>query len=62
MIEVVGKVGSWYEVIYQGEKGYVRIHDAIIFDQEAKSPLTLLDGKVKIFEGVLDYLKVTNHS
>ncbi|MCR6850222.1 S-layer homology domain-containing protein [Bacillus sp. IBL03825] len=57
MIEVVGKVGSWYEVNYQGEKGYVRIHDAIIFDQEAKSPLTLLDGKVKIFEGVLDYLK-----
>ncbi|PFZ93905.1 S-layer homology domain-containing protein [Bacillus wiedmannii] len=57
VIEVVGKVGSWYEVNYQGEKGYVRIHDAIIFDQEAKSPLTLLDGKVKIFEGVLDYLK-----
>ncbi|PEB96032.1 S-layer protein [Bacillus cereus] len=57
VIEVTGKVGSWYEVNYQGEKGYVRIHDAIIFDQEAKSPLTLLDGKVKIFEGVLDYLK-----
>ncbi len=57
VIEVVGKVGSWYEVNYQGEKGYVRIHDAIIFDQEAKSPLTLLDGKIKIFEGVLDYLK-----
>ncbi|MDA1898362.1 pre-toxin TG domain-containing protein, partial [Bacillus cereus group sp. BcHK28] len=57
VIEVVGKVGSWYEVNYQGEKGYVRIHDAIIFDQEAKSPLTLLDGKVKIFEGVLNYLK-----
>ncbi|MEF7658540.1 pre-toxin TG domain-containing protein [Bacillus thuringiensis] len=57
VIEVTGKVGSWYEVKYQGEKGYVRIHDAIIFDQEAKSPLTLLDGKVKIFEGVLDYLK-----
>ncbi|WJE67227.1 S-layer homology domain-containing protein (plasmid) [Bacillus mycoides] len=57
VIEVVGKVGSWYEVNYQGEKGYVRIHDAIIFDQEAKNPLTLLDGKVKIFEGVLDYLK-----
>lgn len=57
VIEVVGKVGSWYEVNYQGEKGYVRIHGAIIFDQEAKSPLTLLDGKVKIFEGVLDYLK-----
>ncbi|MED0889909.1 ribonuclease domain-containing protein, partial [Bacillus mycoides] len=36
---------------------YVRIHDAIIFDQEAKSPLTLLDGKVKIFEGVFNYLK-----
>ncbi|MCU5120223.1 pre-toxin TG domain-containing protein [Bacillus cereus] len=57
VIEVTGKIGSWYEVNYQGEKGYVRIHDAIIFDQEAKSPLTLLDGKVKIFEGVLDYLK-----
>ncbi|PFB62831.1 pre-toxin TG domain-containing protein [Bacillus cereus] len=57
MIEVTGKIGSWYEVNYQGEKGYVRIHDAIIFDQEAKSPLTLLDGKVKIFEGVLNYLK-----
>ncbi|MGE7874829.1 S-layer protein, partial [Bacillus paramycoides] len=57
VIEVTGKVGSWYEVNYQGEKGYVRIHDAIIFDQEAKSPLTLLDGKIKIFEGVLDYLK-----
>lgn len=57
VIEVVGKVGSWYEVNYQGEKGYVRIHDAIIFDQEVKSPLTLLDGKVKIFEGVLNYLK-----
>ncbi|PIE92716.1 S-layer protein [Bacillus fungorum] len=57
VIEVVGKVGSWYEVNYQGEKGYVRIHDAIIFDQETKSPLTLLNGKVKIFEGVLDYLK-----
>ncbi|HDR3499193.1 TPA: S-layer protein [Bacillus toyonensis] len=57
VIEVTGKVGSWYEVNYQGEKGYVRIHDAIIFDQEAKSPLTLLDGKVKIFEGVFNYLK-----
>ncbi|WP_242289896.1 S-layer homology domain-containing protein [Bacillus cereus group sp. BfR-BA-01319] len=57
VIEVTGKVGSWYEVNYQGEKGYVRIHDAIIFDQEAKSSLTLLGGKVKIFEGVLDYLK-----
>lgn len=57
VIEVTGKIGSWYEVNYQGEKGYVRIHDAIIFDQEAKSPLTLLDGKVKIFEGVLNYLK-----
>ncbi|MBY7137058.1 S-layer protein [Bacillus sp. 12RED03] len=57
VIEVTGKVGSWYEVHYQGEKGYVRIHDAIIFDQEAKSPLTLLDGKVKIFEGVFNYLK-----
>nr|WP_033707372.1 hypothetical protein [Bacillus mycoides] len=62
VIEVVGKVGSWYEVNYQGEKGYVHIHDAIIFDQEAKNPLTLLDGKVKIFEGVLDYLKVMKHS
>ncbi|WP_307838378.1 MULTISPECIES: S-layer homology domain-containing protein [unclassified Bacillus (in: firmicutes)] len=57
VIEVTGKVGSWYEVNYQEEKGYVSIHDAIIFDQEAKSPLTLLDGKIKIFEGVLDYLK-----
>ncbi|PFK32901.1 S-layer protein [Bacillus cereus] len=57
IIEVTGKVGSWYEVKYQGEKGYVRIHDAIIFDQEAKNPLTLLDGKVKIFQGVFDYLK-----
>ncbi|MBG9721854.1 S-layer homology domain-containing protein [Bacillus mycoides] len=57
VIEVTGKVGSWYEVNYQGEKGYVRIHDAIIFDQEAKKPLTLLDGKLKIFEGVFDYLK-----
>ncbi|MEI5926013.1 pre-toxin TG domain-containing protein [Bacillus sp. TD10] len=57
VIEVTGKIGSWYEVNYQGEKGYVRIHDSIIFDQEAKSPLTLLDGKVKIFEGVLNYLK-----
>ena len=57
VIEVTGKVGSWYEVNYQGEKGYVRIHDAIIFDQEAKSPLTLLDGKIKIFEGVFNYLK-----
>ncbi|MGS2751356.1 pre-toxin TG domain-containing protein [Bacillus zanthoxyli] len=57
VIEVTGKVGSWYEVNYQGEKGYVRIHDAIIFDQEAKSPLTLLDGKVKVFEGVFNYLK-----
>ncbi|WP_374058849.1 pre-toxin TG domain-containing protein [Bacillus cereus group sp. N18] len=57
VIEVTGKVGSWYEVNYQGEKGCVRIHDAIIFDQEAKSPLTLLDGKVKIFEGVFNYLK-----
>ncbi|WP_410985605.1 S-layer protein [Bacillus cereus] len=57
VIEVTGKVGSWYEVNYQGEKGYVRIHDAIIFDQEAKNPLTLLDGKVKIFQGVFDYLK-----
>ncbi|EHL67626.1 hypothetical protein HMPREF1014_04937 [Bacillus sp. 7_6_55CFAA_CT2] len=38
VIEVTGKVGSWYEVNYQGEKGHVRIHDAIIFDQEAKSP------------------------
>ncbi len=44
-------------LITKVKKGYVRIHDAIIFDQEAKSPLTLLDGKVKIFEGVLDYLK-----
>ncbi|WP_307838450.1 MULTISPECIES: S-layer homology domain-containing protein [unclassified Bacillus (in: firmicutes)] len=57
VIEVTGKVGSWYEVNYQEEKGYVSIHDAIIFDQEAKNPLTLLDGKIKIFEGVLDYLK-----
>ncbi|WP_257139102.1 ribonuclease domain-containing protein, partial [Bacillus pseudomycoides] len=57
VIEVTGKTGQWYEVKYQGEKGYVRIHDAVIFDQETKSPLTLLDGKVKIFEGVLNYLK-----
>ncbi|MEH7052604.1 S-layer protein [Bacillus pseudomycoides] len=57
IIEVTGKVGSWYEVKYQGKKGYVRIHDSIIFDQEAKSPLTLLDGKLKIFQGVFDYLK-----
>ncbi|PGD09783.1 S-layer protein [Bacillus wiedmannii] len=57
VIEVTGKVGSWYEVNYQGVKGYVRIHDAIIFDQEAKNPLTLLDGKLKIFQGVFDYLK-----
>ncbi|MBJ8073688.1 S-layer protein, partial [Bacillus cereus] len=57
LIEVTGKVGSWYEVMYKGEKGYVRIHDAIIFDQEAKSPLTLLGGKLKIFEGVFDYIK-----
>ncbi|MBE7106373.1 S-layer protein [Bacillus cereus] len=57
LIEVTGKVGSWYEVMYKGEKGYVRIHDAIIFDQEAKNPLTLLGGKLKIFEGVFDYIK-----
>lgn len=57
VIEVMGKVGSWYEVNYQGVKGYVRIHDAIIFDQEAKNPFTLLDGKLKIFQGVFDYLK-----
>ncbi|QKH05166.1 hypothetical protein FOC93_03100 (plasmid) [Bacillus cereus] len=57
VIEVTGKVGSWYEVNYQGVKGYVRIHDAIIFDQEAKNPLILLDGKFKIFQGVFDYLK-----
>ncbi|PED05108.1 S-layer protein [Bacillus pseudomycoides] len=57
IIEVTGKTGPWYEVKYQGEKGYVRIHDSIIFDQEAKSPLTLLDGKLKIFQGVFDYLK-----
>ncbi|MEH7040400.1 N-acetylmuramoyl-L-alanine amidase family protein [Bacillus pseudomycoides] len=57
IIEVTGKIGPWYEVNYHGEKGYVRIHDAIIFDQEAKNPLTLLDGKLKIFEGVLNYLK-----
>ncbi|WP_367899936.1 S-layer protein, partial [Bacillus pseudomycoides] len=57
VIEVTGKTAQWYEVKYQGEKGYVRIHDAVIFDQETKSPLTLLDGKVKIFEGVLNYLK-----
>ncbi|MGG3529073.1 ribonuclease domain-containing protein [Bacillus pseudomycoides] len=57
VIEVTGKTGQWYEVKYQGKKGYVRIHDAVIFDQETKSPLTLLDGKVKIFEGVLNYLK-----
>lgn len=57
LIEVTGKVGSWYEVKYKGEKGYVRIHDAIIFDQEAKKPLTLLGGKLKVFEGVFDYIK-----
>ncbi|WP_439876663.1 pre-toxin TG domain-containing protein (plasmid) [Bacillus mycoides] len=57
LIEVTGKVGSWYEVKYKGEKGYVRIHDAIIFDQEAKTPLSLLDGKLKIFEGVFNYIK-----
>ncbi|WJE55595.1 S-layer protein (plasmid) [Bacillus cereus] len=57
VIEVTGKIGPWYEVNYHGEKGYVRIHDAIIFDQEAKKPLTLLDGKLKIFEGVFNYLK-----
>lgn len=57
VIEVTGKTGQWYEVKHQGEKGYVRIHDAVIFDQETKSPLTLLDGKVKIFESVLNYLK-----
>ncbi|MBU5220064.1 S-layer homology domain-containing protein [Bacillus albus] len=57
VIEVTGKVGSWYEVNYQGVKGYVRIQDAIIFDQEAKNSLTLLDGKLKIFQGVFDYLK-----
>ncbi|WP_200875245.1 S-layer protein [Bacillus gaemokensis] len=57
VIEVTGKMGPWYEVNYQGEKGYVRIHDAVIFDQETKSPLTLLDGKLKIFEGVFNYLK-----
>ena len=57
IIEVTGKIGPWYEVNYHGEKGYVRIHDAIIFDQEAKNPLTLLDGKLKIFEGVFNYLK-----
>ncbi len=32
VIDVVEKVGSWYEVNYQGEKENVRIHDAIIFD------------------------------
>ncbi|WP_050775685.1 S-layer protein, partial [Bacillus pseudomycoides] len=57
IIEVTGKIGPWYEVNYHEEKGYVRIHDAIIFDQEAKNPLTLLDGKLKIFEGVFNYLK-----
>ncbi|WP_243526996.1 S-layer protein [Bacillus pseudomycoides] len=57
VIEVTGKIGPWYEVNYHGEKGYVQIHDAIIFDQEAKNPLTLLDGKLKIFEGVFNYLK-----
>lgn len=57
LIEVTGKVGSWYEVKYKGEKGYVRIHDTIIFDQEAKTPLSLLDGKLKIFEGVFNYIK-----
>ncbi|WP_141559949.1 pre-toxin TG domain-containing protein [Bacillus thuringiensis] len=57
LIEVTGKVGSWYEVKYKGEKGYVRIHDAIIFDQEAKTPLSLLNGKLKIFEGVFKYIK-----
>ncbi|MGG0516193.1 S-layer protein [Bacillus pseudomycoides] len=57
VIEVTGKVGPWYEVNYHGEKGYVRIHDAVIFDQETKSPLTLLDGKLKIFEGVFNYIK-----
>ncbi|KAB2372783.1 MULTISPECIES: pre-toxin TG domain-containing protein [unclassified Bacillus (in: firmicutes)] len=57
LIEVTGKIGSWYEVKYKGEKGYVRIHDAIIFDQEAKTPLSLLDGKLKIFEGVFNYIK-----
>lgn len=45
VIEVTGKVGSWYEVNYQGEKGYVRIMMQLFLIRKPKVHLRCLMEK-----------------
>ncbi|MDM5155570.1 SH3 domain-containing protein [Bacillus sp. DX1.1] len=45
VLEVIEKYGMWYKVKYQGEVGYVRTTDSLIFDQKVPSSIELSRNK-----------------